>query len=471
MKRVKQDFFLISQFVMIGFVLFLYFILKIDSKWINLKFVETLTIVIFGINLYFVINTEKNLISLMVLFLMCIFIFNNSRILLRVFGIIENYNAGQWFYGRRDYQFVDITLKELCIITNLFYISLTLGYLFCKKYIKEKIVKYSYRRIDKKIGYMLFGMGSIATFLKVALYLKIMNRYGYMYLFSGNYTLPLPIRILDDFLYIGYVIILSNKIALKKILKITVAFLILNGSILLVGFRGQFFTMLLAVVWGIVRVYDLKIKGYKIGISGLIILISAQLSNIFKYKDSLSDFSIIAILNKVFYSQGVTILITGYLIEFKDKFMSYELGIKYLFSPIVNTYLAITGNELPRHLMSEKNLYSISDTLSYFLDISSFNNGGGVGSNPIAEFYSFNGNIVIFIILSLLLGIYLFWIDKRMFTSKYGVFKVMMLAPWVFWTARAAVVGLVIKNIYIIVLLKLLLILQSRLKRLCGGRK
>jgi hypothetical protein len=290
--------------------------------------------------------------------------------------------------------------------------------------------------LNKKIGYVLFLVGLAAFMGKVILYAKILHKYGYFYLYSGNYTLPFLIRVLDDFFYIGYFIIMSNIPSKKEGYLISFIFILFYSALLLAGMRGEFFIMLLTVIWLLHYLYNWKIKLWQILLLFIILIITAQLAILIKFPDAKIDFNLLHLIEKFFFSQGVTVLILGYFIEFQHHFVDIYSGFRYLISPFVSIFYTLTGQYGSRQEMLPTDIYSVGDMLEYFTDPQGYFMGGGTGSSFVAELYGLGGDIFLVIFGSFLLGFFMAYISRKLIFKKYGLFISLFVISIIFWIPR-----------------------------------
>ena len=195
--------------MIIVFIISVEYILFLILEYSFLKFIELQMIAIF---LYSVLSTykiTKNWLDLYIIFLALTFLFMLSRPFLHLFDLVDfiNYNEQQWFKNSDNFYFSDFTMIKINFILIYSLLFLNIGYLIgYKKYFRNssyKTLKDGFSKIfNKKIAYLFFILGAGAFLIKVMLYVKLLNQYGYFYLYSGNYTLPILVRIFDDFLYI-----------------------------------------------------------------------------------------------------------------------------------------------------------------------------------------------------------------------------------------------------------------------------
>ena len=449
-------------FILLEYISFLY------VEEFYLRFIEAQLILIF---LYFFISTfqlTKNWLNLYTIFLVLTFLFLLSRPFMHLFNLVDvvNYDESHWFRIRKDFHFSSFTMIKINFILIFTLLFLNMGYLLgYKKYfnIKNKTLKFS-KIFNKKIAYVLFTLGMTAFLVKVILYIQLLNTYGYVYLFSGKYTLPLLIRILDDFFYIGYIMILVHIPSKREGYILSIIFILLYATSLLTGMRGEFFVSFFSVIWLLSTVYQWKIKLYRIMLSGLTLIVLAQSILMVKYKYiNYDDINFFDFLNLFIFSQGVSVLLIGYLIEFKSMFVDIYSGFRYLISPFVNMFLTLTGQQVPREVSDPNTIHSISHKLEFFLNPDGYYAGSGIGSSYIAELYGLGGDIFFIAIGAFFIGFFIIFLEKKLIYKKYGLFIIMMILPILFWLPRSSIANLFNRYIFIMILIIFLLFIYNLL--------
>ncbi len=336
-----------------------------------------------------------------------------------------------------------LVLIKINFVLAFTLLSMNLGYLLgFRKYMttaSSKNLFFSYAKIfNIKIAYFFYFFGLAGFFSKVFLYVKLLANYGYFYLYSGNYTLPLFVRISDDFFYIGYLMIMMNLPTKKEGYIISFITIILYSSSLLTGMRGEFFTVFFSIIFLLSLIYKWRIGLLPIVFFGVLLMLLGQSILIIKFSNVSYDFSqIFDLVNVFLYSQGVSVLVLGYVIEFSEMFVGFYKGFRYLIAPFVNIFLTVTGQKLPRHLSDPTLEYNLSDQICYFIDIERYMSGGGYGSSYVVEFFAFGGDVIFVILGCLLLGYFISYLSHKFIYKKYGLFIVMMIMPILFWLPRS----------------------------------
>lgn len=321
----------------------------------------------------------KNWFSIEIIFIGTIVLFLLSRIFLNLFfpEIYPAYGEAQWL---KDHTFANTTMLKVKFILLFALISLHIGFftgyaIFRNNPDKEKI-KYS-KVFGSKLIYVFLAAGLIAYAYKVYFYYNVLSQYGYFAIYDGNHILPLWVRILDDFLYLAFFIILANKPSKKVAYSLSFAFILIYFTYALTGMRAEFMLLLLATLWLLAFLYDWNVKIKYVALLMLGIVFFSNITLALKSNVGAEN-TIFTSFASFFYSQGVSLLVIGYIVEFENMFISSVTdGIRYVASPFVSKFLFFTGQEAPRSAEEADFVHSISDKLEFFLNPESYLAGGG----------------------------------------------------------------------------------------------
>ncbi len=441
MNVLKKQFFIniiLICYVTCEYIYFLY------SETFFLKFIELQLVMVFFFSIVSTYLITKRWLDIYIMFLAMFFLFLVVRPFMHLFNFVNviNYGETAWFRVRKGFVFSEYTMIKINFILLFSLLFMNLGYIVgLKKFNitgKSLFVPKS-KYLTKQIGYAFFAIGLVAFLGKVYSYVHVLKAYGYFYLYSGDYTLPIWIRVFDDFFYIGYLIIMINKPSKKEGYALSIIFIVLYATMLLTGMRGEFFTLVFAVIWLLAFLYDWRPKLVYLILSGIGLMLLAQLTLAvkFSYVD-FSNLSFFDMINTFLYSQGVSILILGYFIEFADHFVNIYSGFRYIISPFVTVFYTLTGQMGNRTEMSPSDIYSVGDQLEFFTDPNGYYMGAGTGSSFIAELYGLGGDVFLVAIGSFLLTFFMAYLVKRLVYKQYGFFLTMVILPIFFWIPRAS---------------------------------
>ncbi len=449
----KKILFVLSvNFIFLLYLLSEYIVLLLMNDF-YLKLIELELLIVFIFSLFSIYYLVKDWFDLYIIFLGMLLIFLFARPFIHLFGLLpmNNYNEGEWYRVKENFNFSNYTMIKINFILLFSLVFLNLGYLigllkyrkfsFFEKSLKKSLlyIKKS-KYLNKKIGYMFFYIGLIAFVIKVILYVEILHMYGYFYLYSGNYTLPYVVRILDDFFYIGYYLIMVNFPSKREGYIVSFIFILFYSSLLLTGIRGEFFVMFLTVIWLLHFLYQWKIKLWQILLIFVILILIAQFAMAIKFSYAHIKFDLIYLIKNFLFSQGVTILILGYFIEFHENFVDIYSGFRYIISPFVSIFYALTGQYKSRQEMIPTEIYSVGEVLEYFTDPEGYYRGAGTGSSFIAELYGLGGDIFLIAIGCFLIGFFIAYLSKRLIFKRYGLFVSLFIIPIIFWIPRGGYV-------------------------------
>ncbi len=460
------------------FLLFLFseYVIFLILNEFHLKFIESQLLIVFLYSMFSMRKLTSNWLSIYVMFLSFTGLFLFVRPFFHLFGwsdAISGYGEAEWNSINLNFAFNQKTFVKINFILLFSILSMNIGFLLgFKKYIStnfnQSALYFHIKIFNVKIAYLIYFIGLFSFLIKVYLYVLVLRDNGYFYLYSGKYTLPLLVRIFDDFFYIGYLLIMMNMPIRKRGYLISLMTVVIYSTSLLTGMRGEFFTVFFSIIFLLSLMYKWKIGLFYILIFGFLLILLGQSVLMIKFSNVTYDFTQIFDLLKVFlYSQGVSILVLGYVIEFSDLFVDVYQGFRYFISPFVSIFLTLTGQKQSRELSDPTVEYNLSDQLSYFIDIDKYRAGGGYGSGYIVELFAFGGDIIFVIVGCLLLGYFISYLSYKFVYKKYGLFILMMLLPILFWLPRASIMSLGKRYLFAILIIFCLTVLYQsiRIKR------
>jgi hypothetical protein len=436
-----------------------------------LKFIEAQVILIFFYSILSAFKITNNWLDLYIIFLSLTFLFMISRPFMHLFDLVDliNYDEAEWYRIGLDFYFKKTTMITINFVLVYTLLFLNIGYLYgYRKYMnisKYKVLGNSYMKIfNKKIAYFLFLIGGTAFLIKVFIYVKLLSQYGYVYLYSGNFSLPIIIRIFDDFFYIGYILLLVNLPTKKESYIISSIFILLSSSMLLTGMRGEFFVILFSVVWALSTIHQWKVKLYKIIMAGVSLILLGQSILLIKYSYiDYTDVNVIELVNLFIYSQGVSVLNLGYTIEFSDRIVDIYSGFRYFISAFVDMFFTLTGQTVPRSDANPDTIYDIGSRILILINPDGYHAGSGIGSSYISEFYALGGDVFLLSVCSFFLGLFIVFLSKKLIYQKYGLFITLIIVPMLFWLPRSTIGIIFKKYIFAYVLIIFLIFIYNLL--------
>lgn len=335
--------------------------------------------------------------SLYSLFLYTMFIFIYARIFLDIVGLTTWYWASKWmdFYFPLNTQYEILNL----LLASLLFIHL--GFLLAagKRYKKLPIIT-SNEKLEK-FSLFFFFCAIPGTFVKYILELKIILEQGYLAVFNGSLsTISYPFWTTGSgtLLISSYATILASRPTKKKFWIISIIFLLLCTTDMMKGSRSKVFVPFLFLLWYYSEFYTTKkIAFYKIFFIAGISIIVSQLMLVARNHGTTIDISNLWLL--FFIQQGVSLLVLGYMVYFKNSFVNH--GLPYIFSPLLfweSRYAQTAETINVTHRLAYK--------LSYFISPDAFFAGEGLGSSFLGEFYDLG--YIGFVIMSCFLGYVIF---------------------------------------------------------------
>lgn len=332
--------------------------------------------------------------NLYVLFLFTMFIFIYARVFLDLLGV-KDIGEGEYMdpvYFSLDIQF---ELFSLLIISLL---CIHLGHSYRTPDDAQESFAYEHSPALEWWSLFFFILSLPGTCYKYLLELKVILANGYLALFDGTLaaiTYPIWTAGSGTVFISSYAVFLSSRPSKKKFLIVSAAFFFLNFLNMLKGSRSKIFVPLLFLLWLYFTFYKDKptIRFWKLALLGGLSIVFSQWMVVHRVG---SDVIILSEVLKLFLiQQGFSILVLGYMIYYKHIFVNQSLP--YLFGPLM---LWGMGSGQSFEVVQQTHL--LSHKLTYFLNPNHYLNGSGVGSSFLGEFYDLG--IVAFVILSLLAG-------------------------------------------------------------------
>ncbi|MDA3055413.1 MULTISPECIES: O-antigen polysaccharide polymerase Wzy [unclassified Campylobacter] len=419
-------FFIMSQYLLdIGYSKTYFKILEFQNIFLSLYAIAT----IYKIN--------KNWFSLEILFIGCFNIFLNMRNILNFF-FPDIYEAYEESYRLANFIFSDNTFLELNFIllfTMLsIHIGMMLGFAKYNKFINTSIPKANYI-FNLKLGYIMFFIGLFAYLVKTVINIKIILSMGYEAIYTTN-AVPSIISMLDNFFLLGFIFIMINKIEKRKGKIFFLIFVLISLISLASGARATFFLYLLSALWLYTTVYSYKIKFKTLLVLVFSLFLLASMVQFIRHADT--DNITFAEVFKIFYSQGITILVVGFVVEFKDYFTtSINQHTGFLLSPFFGLLDVMSGNIMKQDMRLEVAHPHLADVLSYFLFPEKFLEGHGLGGSFVAEIWLFGGGSMISVVFfSLILGFFISFVQNKLIYTKYGLFVAANIVMYILFANR-----------------------------------
>ena len=399
------------------------------------------------INLFIVYKSKT--INLFLLFQssLCFFILN------RIFFDI--------FYSNRILQYGTFGRGELSVDTKyelILYLIIAQIFLFVG-YISSNLFKLNNLEEDKK-DYNLLIYGLIVFFISAPIYFyksylkyQVVMKSGYLSIHTGIETaIEYPIWTfgVGILLEAAFCFIIASRPSFKIFFLVFIIFFSLKYFDSMRGQRVLVAIPIVFFVWYVIKNHLMKFNLKSIILCFLSFIISIYIFTNVRNIKSLDQIN----LNKIslakstnfLYGQSVSILVLGYMIEFKNEFRNDD------YPYILHKAYMLFNEWEGQSQKTIDTLNSLSDELAYFLNKNLYLKGRGIGSSFLGDFYDlgFLGYIFSCFITGML--IYLF-------EKYYSSFKIIRLLSFYFvgqtlWMARAETFYF-FKNIIFLILIYL----------------
>lgn len=399
--------------VSLSLLAFVYLSDNISDKLFSFLYIAVLLLSIISIWFY-----SHNKIGIFIMFMLSFSVFIGGRFIANVLGYEGDVFSPTSFY---DYSVGYLRKRDLFLYVIAFVVFSTLGYcLYICRMIKPMIVLSSSAIFSLKIrrvSSLLFPLFCILILKHAYSTLVVALSGGYLSLFMDQVEEYSPGgKFMDVIIYFFLSIsIVFGDVSLKK--KYLVLFFVNSLVDLFIGTRTAMASLFLFLIW----IYSLE---HKVNIKKLIVysfLSLIILLYLFSYsirveEFDLSSYSFTDVFDTVvffFYQNGVSLMVFD-----ASRLIDSYPAIAYFqtFIPGATWFWGLFGNSmLPQDI-------SFSYHLCHELNPSLFNEGFGLGWTVLSDLYllSCQGNPILFVILSLLVGVMLALLDNL--SAKYSFY-------------------------------------------------
>lgn len=270
------------------------------------------------------------------------------------------------------------------------------------------------KQVILKIYYITIGAKYILTILNV--YNAIVYGYGVNAVSNGISTpyILLKLSQFADISFIGFLLLAPSKKELKLPIILYILVLVLS---LLSGVRGDMmYPLVVLFMYLLFRDYissesfqlkekflTKKLKLAIVIILPFLLIFLSLFANI-RLGNKIESTGLIKDLSGFFIQQGGSYNVIGYVKEYKDVLPS--TNISYTFGPFLDRLEPLQSNYLEPDPKSYEAVYgnNLGATITWFVDPYYYYNGGGLGSQYIAELYADFGYVGV-VFFSFILGI------------------------------------------------------------------
>ena len=441
--KLKKDrlLLLLIHLTVISLIFFLRQAAVFENNLQEMKFLEYLLMAVY----VYVFLTAKAYLAWMnsyMIFLYTTFLFNFTRIFLD----IVNYREFGWATKFANYYFFYDTRNEIIEIFLIVLLSTHLGFVLgilneTEEELKSGITLES-NKIYTDLGMFLFFISYPPLAYKMFIQLRVILKAGYEAYYTGilkGVDYPFFTKGSGTVMTIGFLIFLISIPSKRKFLTVSSLYLMVKLLDSFKGARAIFLTQLLYIIWYYTKVYKIRIKVATMArLGGFVIIFSQILVSVRSRKVFSMD-----LINSVYnflFSQGVSYLVLGYTIDFKERIVGAG-NYPYIFQGIFGFK--------PQSLETLNTTNSLADRTTYLLNPSAYLKGEGIGSNYIAEMYDL-GYLWI-IIISVLLGIVIVKYEKYVVKNRFLLLVSYYFVPNLFYIPRGSFFGeALIKNMFLL---------------------
>lgn len=395
------------------------------------------------------------------IFLISLFFFNFSRIFIDIFFHIDMEIMDLWMKGRLSEE----STKELLKYFSVFCLSTSIGFISNLESNKVNISKK--RQLVKVknnklyiIVFIIFLLVSLANNLAL---INLTLKNGYISLYNKNIY---EIVLLKGGATISIVIYLYliNKLKDKKQFIILTVLILLFLWIprMLIGQRGPTLVFIVYIIYLYNRRYQIKNK-LSIGIYGILIILSAKIIELFRENQKIEK-DIFYSFVSIFYSQGISMLVPAYLLEYKKELI-YNHKYPYIFSYFLDLFKDLGNHQNINHIINGNYL---GHQLTYFISKNIFFNGNGTGTSIIAELIDLSSmNLLLFILFSFFMMKFIYIIEKAQDKNIYYYVISYIFIQNFIYSPRDSI----FKNLNMLINLLVGVFLLNLLKKLLTRRK
>ena len=324
------------------------------------------------------------------------------------------------------------TIREMLFFFGTFLLISSIAFLNNLK-VKKMEIKNESRKNSKIliVIYFIFLGLSCNNFIRMSMYIKAN---GYLSLFNGGIN---EVEIIKGVIPISqaiFIVLLYNHRTKKEFYMYVVPLLIfLFFPKLLTGQRGATLTLIIYLVYVYNKRYRIKNKkNIFLGIGLLFFVIKWVEAFRYGKEMSLNLKKIFDSINIILYEQSVSMLISGYILEYKEDLIINH-KYPYIFSYIIDYFKGFTNYQSLERLYRGNYL---GDQLTYYISKAHYLKGGGTGTAMIAEIIDLSYlNILFFIIISYIFIDFSLKIEKNqkknifMFTISYFYLQSFIFSP------------------------------------------
>lgn len=430
---MKKDRFLllITHIFVIALVFFLRTVAVTENDMTEMKFLEYLLMAVY-VYVFFTAKIYLGWLNSYMIFLYTLFLFNFTRIFLD----IVNYREFGWATKFANFYFFYNVRHEIIDVFIIVLLATHLGFVLGISNETEEELKSGITLKGNKLytdfGMFLFLISYPALAYKMLIQLRIILSAGYEAYYTGilkGVDYPFFTKGSGTVMTIGFLIFIISIPSRRKFLTVSTLYLMVKLLDSFKGARAIFLTQLLFIMWYYTKVYKIRIKFKSMIKLVSFTVIFSQILVSFRSRKVFSLDLVNSVYNFLF-SQGVSYLVLGYTINFKEKIVG-EGPYPYIFQGIFGFK--------PQSMETLATTNSIADRLTYYLNPGAYLKGEGIGSNYIAEMYDLG--YIWLIVISILLGLIIVKYEKYVVKNRFLLLTSYYFIPNLFYIPRGSFFG------------------------------
>lgn len=452
MKRTSVKYFII--FILIALWVQYFFIQAYSgdtSFFVEILKVEWLIAYIYAL---FIALQYSGLISYYSIFLYLSFIFNYGRIFLDVF---TSYELKYTDLFTRIVLTIDTEIELLQLIISVLLFSL----LSFVTFYKRNQMQLTEDSFFVKVGAYTVVLTSIPLSVIYLDELKFVILHGYISIFNGELekSSTLISTLLPRISFIGFMIFLSGMPKKELFLKISTLYLLITIFDSLKGQRGAVLLVFILLIWFYHKAYEVSFS-IKKGI--VIIAVALSMSQYLLITRATTETTIIDIPYAFLKSNGTSVSIPAYLIQFKEDLSSE--GVPYFFAPVYDYFYRIFVDREVFYNGASSELLNTSNYLSYhltnYINPDAFIFGNGTGTSYLGELYDLGGVFFSGFIMYIIVFLVIKWIALAEYKRYFWLLTPVLVQHFIYMP-RGSLMNL-IDHFFIFTVIYILFILLKK---------
>jgi len=381
----------------------------------------------------YVLKTAKTHLqwtSIYMFFLFFLGVFEFSRVFLDILGLYHF----EWANKFKDFYFPKKTQVQILSYLILSLAFIHLGFYF--SFFKKRNIRSELKPELKlgKIALILFIISFPGIFVKYLIQFKFILKNGYVAVYNGelnHLTYPIWTYGAGTLMVISFCIFLASKPTKRKFLIVSALFFLLKTADVLKGGRSKLFLPIIFIVWYYFMFYsDKKLKIWKIVVFVILGIAISQFILLSRNSNNVAYGSDILFIKLFFAQQGISLLVLGYMIYYKNSFVHH--GLPYILYP-----LTVWGKLKGQTYEFVQHTLSLGHKLTYFLSPPAYLSGQGIGSSYLGELYDLG--IVGFVLGSFIIGYFIIYFESKVRYNRIWLVLSFFIVESIVYMPRASI--------------------------------